>query len=618
MFFVGLNKKFKYMKSDPERLVVTCVEDACPWSVRAINSKRRKLWEITTCKGPHTCSSLQVDHDGRMMDSKFIAITLESYVREDISRTIATLRSLSHAKHDHWASHYKVWDAKHKAVAAIYGDFDESYAELPRFLAALKDADPTTVTQLKCDNRNVLGTCTFNCALWAFGPCIEGFKHCRPVISIDATHLYGNYKGKLLIAMATDANNEAYPLAFAIVESESKETWGWFLAWLTNITDRSNLCIISDRHSGIKACFDDTSMTWLQSPKVHHRYCLRHVVSNVNTKWKISELKNLVWRAASANQVRKFEATLELIRNVKPAAHRYLEAENKQKWTLAHDEGRRYGAMTTNLSECFNGVLKGARSLPITAMVRFTFFKVNSYFDARRNLTLDQLEAGQKWCKYAMDKFEKNQAKAKDHMVTRMSAQARLYQVDTPGNPLTDGGGQHTHRVDLQSMTCTCGKWEALKIPCSHVIAICAKHKHDAQQFIDPCYSVTHRYHTYESIVVMAPKKSKNIKTKAKKVSASSSEPAIAFDQIRHRTPLLADVHVEESPIDPTAAVADNGDDEPTIPPPLSLRAMMETFMTTQAAHGQLLDGLIAEVAALRAKFSEYRSAFPPPPPSKS
>ena len=100
-------------------------------------------------------------------------------------------------------------------------------------------------------------------------------------------------------------------------------------------------------------------------------------------------MKNLVWRAASANQVRKFQATLVLIRNVKQAAHRYLEAKNKEKWTLAHDGGHRYGAMTTNLSECLNGVLKGARSL-----VRFTFFKVNSYFNARRNLTLDQLEAG--------------------------------------------------------------------------------------------------------------------------------------------------------------------------------------------------------------------------------
>ena len=58
MFFVGLNKKFKYMKSDPGRLVVMCVHDACLWLVRAIYSKRHTLWMITTCKGPYTCSSL--------------------------------------------------------------------------------------------------------------------------------------------------------------------------------------------------------------------------------------------------------------------------------------------------------------------------------------------------------------------------------------------------------------------------------------------------------------------------------------------------------------------------------------------------------------------------------
>ena len=84
------------------------------------------------------------------------------------------------------------------------------------------------------------------------------------MISIDATHLYGKYKGKLLIAMATDGNNKVYPLTFAVVESESTETWGWFLACLlTYVTDRSNLCIISDKHRGIQSCFDDTTRGYL-------------------------------------------------------------------------------------------------------------------------------------------------------------------------------------------------------------------------------------------------------------------------------------------------------------------------------------------------------------------
>ena len=50
------------------------------------------------------------------------------------------------------------------------------------------------------------------------------------------------------------------------------------------------------------------------------------------------------------------------------------------------------------------------------------------------------------------------------------------------------------------------------------------------------------------------------------------------------------DIHAEESLVDPTAVIADDSDDgvhadsiavEPTVPPPLSLCAMMETFMTT-------------------------------------
>ena len=78
---------------------------------------------------------------------------------------------------------------------------------------------------------------------------------------------------------------------------------------------------------------------------------------------------------------------------------------------------------------------------------------------------------------------------------------------------------------------------------------------------------------------------------------------------------------------DPTATSAKDGDDEVDVdtaaaahtgPPPPSLRAMMETIMTTQAAYGQLLYGLFAEVAALQVDLADYRRAVPPSPPSDS
>ena len=117
-----------------------------------------------------------------MMDSKFISIAFEKHVREDLTRKVKDLRSMLHAKHGHDVTMYKVWEAKQKTVARIYEDYDESYVELPRFLTALSDVDPDTVTTLKCDPR-VPRTCIFNSAFWAFSSCIRGFKHYRQVQS---------------------------------------------------------------------------------------------------------------------------------------------------------------------------------------------------------------------------------------------------------------------------------------------------------------------------------------------------------------------------------------------------------------------------------------------------
>ena len=71
---------------------------------------------------------------------------------------------------------------------------------------------------------------------------------------------------------------------------------------------------------------------------------------------------------------------INMLRGVRPddpniaryMPYTYLMSEDLDKWTQSHDGGRRNGAMITNISECFNGVLKGACGLPIAAMVEFT------------------------------------------------------------------------------------------------------------------------------------------------------------------------------------------------------------------------------------------------------
>ena len=97
-------------------------------------------------------------------------------------------------------------------------------------------------------------------------------------------------------------------------------------------------------------------------------------------------MKALAYRAGSQNQIRKFNSTMEEIGKLNPEARQWLESHPFDRWTLAHDGGRRYGLLTTNLSEIFNSVIKGARFLPITACVQLTFYRLVHYFEVRRPL----------------------------------------------------------------------------------------------------------------------------------------------------------------------------------------------------------------------------------------
>ena len=96
----------------------------------------------------------------------------------------------------------------------------------------------------------------FNRAAWAFGPCIEAFQHLRPVITVDACFLSGRYKGKMLIVIGYDAENQLLPLAFSLVDTENFEDCAWFMQWLRRNVIRSRfVCVITDRGNGLKKVF---------------------------------------------------------------------------------------------------------------------------------------------------------------------------------------------------------------------------------------------------------------------------------------------------------------------------------------------------------------------------
>ena len=58
-----------------------------------------------------------------------------------------------------------------------------------------------------------------------------------------------------MTAIVIDCNKQIVPIGFAFVENENTESWYWFFERLKNhvVAERSNVCLISDRHAVLLA-----------------------------------------------------------------------------------------------------------------------------------------------------------------------------------------------------------------------------------------------------------------------------------------------------------------------------------------------------------------------------
>ncbi|XP_072087283.1 uncharacterized protein [Arachis hypogaea] len=232
---------------------------------------------------------------------------------------------------------------------------------------------------------------------WSYYSCIRAFIHYKPVVQVDGTHLYGKYKGCLLVAVSQDGNNNIVPIAFAIVEEETSDAWHFFLSNLQqHVVTRDSVGLISHRHESINAAVTRSNGAW-PPPKAFHMFCIRHIESNFLRKFKAPYLQKFVVNIGNIEYLRtvcEYEVCHQRLREWDEAYTNYLNRIPRKQYALAFDGGYRWSHMTTNLVECINSVLKGACNLPITALVKATFYRVNELFTQKRAEMEARINAG--------------------------------------------------------------------------------------------------------------------------------------------------------------------------------------------------------------------------------
>ncbi|GKF29268.1 FAR1-related sequence 10 [Tanacetum coccineum] len=85
--------------------------------------------------------------------------------------------------------------------------------------------------------------------------------HRKMLEGLDGDFMKGNYPSQLLTAVSVDVNNGIYHVAYGIIESESKESWTWFLSCLRgddfDLEANSNFTFITDRQKGLLRALKD-------------------------------------------------------------------------------------------------------------------------------------------------------------------------------------------------------------------------------------------------------------------------------------------------------------------------------------------------------------------------
>nr|XP_029146947.1 uncharacterized protein LOC114924928 [Arachis hypogaea] len=139
--------------------------------------------------------------------------------------------------------------------------------------------------------------------------------------------------------------------------------------------------------------------------------------------------------------------------------------------------------MTTNLVKCINSVLKGVRNLPVTALVKATFYRLNELFTRKRAEAEARINAGLVFSEMVTTKLHANQRASDNIQVSYFDRENEVFEVREMPSGVE-------YAVDIRHHRCDCGEFQVDRIPCRHVFVCCANQRLDWQVYVNDVYKM--------------------------------------------------------------------------------------------------------------------------------
>lgn len=476
---VKQKKLIRFRKNDNKRCRATCDWQTCNWYCLASLTSKSNSWQITSFNDAHCCPPRK---DNKLVTSTRIAAKYEKVISSNPMWQIAHLRK--HIQEDMCVnvSTSQVKRAKRMVIKKIYDAIKEQYTRIFDYQLELLRSNPGSTVVVKLDPASSIPT--FQRIYICLSALKEGFKAgCRKVIGLDGCFFKGATNGELLCALGRDANSQMYPIAWAVVEKETNESWDWFCSLLfkdVHVNDGNGWVIISDQQKGII----NAVQNW--APLAEHRNCARHVYANWRKEFRIKDWQKLFWNCAKAPCVSLFNyARAKLARETVEGARAITRLDPKH-WSRAWFRlGSNCDSVDNNICESFNKWIIDARFLPIISMLEAIRQKVMVRIQ-------EMIAKCLKWtgdivCPTINKKLNK---------YIEFSAQCEPV---CNGQDIFEVTQNRNHRftVDLNRLNCTCGYWQLAGLPCVHAISAIHTKTSDLSPYIASCFYVAAFKRTY-------------------------------------------------------------------------------------------------------------------------
>lgn len=247
-------RPIKLVKNDKRRVRATCVKP-CEWEVYIAKVLAESTYQVRTYKHVHSCIKT---YTNRNVTSTLIAQKYQDDLRANPRLPISAFKERVRKDLKVNVTRNQLYRAKKKAAFLIYGSDIEQYGRLWDYCEELRRSNPGSTIVMDAPVDEEIRQPRFNRLYIFLGSVKSAFVNgCRKIIGVDGCHLKGEYSGQILTAVGVDPNNAMYPMAWAVVEKEDKDTWGWFITLIKmdcNINDNNEheWTFINDRQKVCK------------------------------------------------------------------------------------------------------------------------------------------------------------------------------------------------------------------------------------------------------------------------------------------------------------------------------------------------------------------------------